>query len=93
MTGAIIDRVLYHCHLLLSPGSYLSVLFKKETGETISEYRSRIRLERAKELLKDTKNRIYEISEKCGYKTASYFTHQFKMVFGCTPNEFRERRL
>ena len=73
--------------------SYLSVLFKKEVGQTISEYVSRIRLEKAKELLRDPSIKIYEIADKIGYRTAAYFIYQFKKAVGCTPNEFRERRL
>jgi len=70
--------------------SYLSVLFKKETGETLSSFLSRMRLERARDLLKDPRVKVYEVAGRVGYQTASYFTHQFKKAYGCTPNEFRD---
>lgn len=73
--------------------SYLSVLFKKEMGETISDYVKRVRIEKAKELLRNTDMKIYEVAELVGYQTASYFAYQFKKAVGCTPAEFRDRRL
>lgn len=85
-----VNRLADHVHM---NASYLSVLFKKEMGETISDYITRIRIEKAKELLRNNEIKIYEISLLVGYQTASYFTHQFKRAVGCTPAEFRERRL
>ena len=73
----------------LSP-TYLCLLFKQETNLTISEYRNRIRIERAKELLKDLHNKIYDISYAVGYENPSYFGLQFKKIVGVSPKEYRD---
>ncbi|MDQ1914526.1 response regulator [Paenibacillus sp. GD4] len=70
--------------------NYLSVLFKKETGETIVDLITRIRMEKARELLKDQTYKIYEISEMVGYGDSNYFSKQFKKMEGVYPLEFRK---
>ncbi|MFD0670781.1 response regulator [Cohnella sp. GCM10027633] len=72
--------------------SYLSKLFKTETGETITEYLISVRIDRAKELLRElTALKTYEIGEKVGYADPAYFNKVFKKVVGCTPKEYRDR--
>ena len=73
--------------------SYLSVLFKEEMGETISDFLSRIRIERAQQLLRDPQIKIYEVAALAGFQTPSYFSNLFKKATGLTPAEFRERGL
>lgn len=73
--------------------NYLSVLFKKETGETIMDYLTRIRMDRARELLKDQNYKIYEVSERVGYGDANYFSKLFKKMEGVYPLEFRKLAL
>ncbi|MBP3359778.1 MAG: response regulator [Clostridia bacterium] len=70
--------------------AYLCVLFKQETGYTITDYRTMIRMEKAKELLKDLKNKIYDISYAVGYENPSYFSLQFKKLTGMLPKEYRD---
>jgi two-component system response regulator YesN len=74
----------------LSAG-HLSVLFKKETGQTISDYVKGLRMKKAKELLQDPTIKIYEVTERVGFQTPAYFTYQFKKNEGCTPQEYRDR--
>ncbi|MBB3128579.1 two-component system response regulator YesN [Paenibacillus rhizosphaerae] len=69
--------------------NYLSILFKKETGQTIMDHLTRIRMDRARELLKDQTYKIYEISEMVGYGDSNYFSKQFKRMEGVYPLEFR----
>ncbi|GIP49110.1 putative response regulatory protein [compost metagenome] len=69
--------------------NYLSILFKKETGHTIMDHLTRIRMDRARELLKDQTYKIYEISEMVGYGDSNYFSKQFKRMEGVYPLEFR----
>lgn len=69
--------------------SYLSVLFKKETGQTISDYIQEVRINRAKELLHNPTVRVYEVAEKVGFQTAAYFAYLFKKITGQTPQEYR----
>ena len=68
--------------------SYLSRLFKKETGITFSGYVTSLRIERAKELLRQGDKKIYEISDLVGYQTVQYFSKVFKKVEGISPREY-----
>jgi len=70
--------------------SYLSVLFKKETGKTVSEFIQETRMNRAMELLQDPTIRIYEVAERVGFQTAAYFAYLFKKFTGRTPQEYRD---
>ncbi|MBW4082278.1 response regulator [Paenibacillus sp. S150] len=69
--------------------SYLSKIYKLETGEGISEYILRIRMEQAKILLSQAPDKIYEISVMLGYQKSSYFIQLFKKHYGMTPQEYR----
>ncbi len=71
--------------------SYLSNLFRKETGQSITEYLSHIRIEKAKELVRETNYRNYEIGEKVGFVNASYFSTIFKKETGFTIQEYRKQ--
>lgn len=70
--------------------NYLSKIFKQETGENISDYILRFRIEKAKELLRDPSLKIYEVAEKTGFHASKYFASVFKAEVGVTPSEFRE---
>ena len=67
---------------------YLSQLFKKETGLNFSAYLTKVRIDKAKELLRSGDKKIYEISEIVGYQTVQYFNKVFKKETGKTPKEF-----
>ncbi|MFF2017326.1 response regulator [Paenibacillus sp. NPDC058177] len=69
--------------------SYLSVLFKKEMGITISDYVQETRIKLARELLQDPSVKVYEVAEQVGIQTSAYFTYLFKKIVGCTPQEYR----
>ena len=71
--------------------SYLSSLFKKETGVTLTEYVNKKRVERAKELLLSTNLQIQNISQRCGILDVNYFTKTFKKHTGLTPKKYREK--
>lgn len=77
-------------HVYLN-ASYLSKVYKLETGEGISEYLSRLKMETAAHLLRSSSDKIYEISAKVGYSKTSYFIKVFKDRYGVTPQEFRDR--
>lgn len=76
----------------LSP-TYLSNLFKKETGKTIGQYISAVRIERSKAFLRDKQFKLYHIAENVGYQDPNYFAKMFKKLVGITPSEFREKGL
>lgn len=71
--------------------SYLSVLFKKETGENFIDYLTNYRIEKAKELLGRINLKIYQIANKVGYNNRKYFTEIFKKKTGITPNKYRKK--
>ena len=73
----------------LSP-SYLSQLFAEQTGKKFIDYLTDCRIGKAKELLKHTELRIYEIAAAVGYKDPYYFSNCFKKITGLTPSEYRE---
>lgn len=70
--------------------SYLSVLFKRETGINLSNYLQRYRIYKAMELLRNSDLRINEIAYRVGYQNPCYFTEQFKKIFHITPSEIRK---
>jgi two-component system response regulator YesN len=73
----------------LSP-NYLRSLFKEKTGMTIHDYMTRIRLDKAKELLADDALKIQDIAQRVGYESTSYFISLFLKNQGVTPNEYRK---
>ncbi|MEK3720370.1 response regulator transcription factor [Paenibacillus sp. FSL H8-0034] len=75
-------------HLHLHP-SYLSRLFKRETGENFVEYVTRIKMGKAKELLEITDKSIEEIADMLGYDNKNYFGKLFKAHTGTVPNGYR----
>lgn len=70
--------------------SYFSRIFKKERGQTFIEYLTEYRIEKAKELLKASDMKVYEISEQVGYEDAHYFSYNFRKNVGKTPLQFRK---
>jgi two-component system response regulator YesN len=71
--------------------SYFSQLFKQHTGENFVGYLKRIRVEKAKELLKIDKYKIYEVANKVGYEDSKQFTKIFRSVTGISPIEFKNK--
>jgi two-component system response regulator YesN len=71
--------------------NYLAALFKSETGSTVWSYLTRVRMERAKELLAATDLKAYEIADKVGYKNSIHFAQRFKEYCGLNPTEYKKR--
>ncbi len=72
--------------------TYLCSIFKKETGETITNYVNKVRIEKSKLLFSDEKLSIVQIANMCGFEDQSYFTKIFKSYVGVTPKKYRESR-
>ena len=72
----------------LSP-SHFSAVFSQETGQTFKEYLTEIRIKKAKELLRTTTMKAFEICYQVGYNDPHYFSHVFHKNTGLTPIEFR----
>lgn len=70
--------------------SYLSTLFKKETGKTLTEYVNGKRIEHAIFLLNSSRLQIQAIAQYCGISDVNYFTRLFKATVGKTPKEYRD---
>ncbi|MDR1176418.1 MAG: response regulator [Treponema sp.] len=68
---------------------YLSQIFKKETGQNISDFLLGYRISRAKKMLMDSDLKIYEIADMSGFGSAQYFSRIFKEQTGMNPNEYR----
>lgn len=77
------------CKYLHVSVSYFSLIFKKETGETFVEFLTKFRLEKAKQLLRGTDYKTYEIAEMAGYSDPQYFSTVFKKQVGVSPTEYR----
>lgn len=70
--------------------SYLCSIFKKETGETFFAYLTKVRMEKAKELLRRTDHKVYVIAEMVGYMDYTYFSQVFRKYVGVTAGEYRD---
>lgn len=73
----------------ISPG-YLSTVFKKETGKTITEYIISERIHLAMHLLQTTRLQIQTVALHCGIVDVQYFSKIFKKHVGMTPKEYRK---
>lgn len=82
-TGELAD------HLYMSR-SHLSTLFKKTYGIDLNRYIHQIKIERARELLKDRSKSITQIGDYLGYSSTSHFTRSFRQITGMTPGEYRK---
>lgn len=70
-------------------GAYISTIFKKETGMTLTNFLIQIRIERAKEMIRTTNMTINEIAYAVGYVDARYFSKLFIKIVGIKPVEYR----
>ncbi len=73
----------------LSDG-YLSSLFHRETGKTLTDYVNERRIQHAKRLLETTSLQVQTVAQHCGVLDIHYFTRLFKKYTGMTPRSYRE---
>lgn len=76
----------------LSP-NYVRTIFKEKMGETILDYITKVRMNRAADLLKDKSLKVREVAHSVGYENVSYFCSIFHKQRGSTPNEYRKMYL
>lgn len=70
--------------------SHMCVVFKKETGITLNQYMTEVRINAAEILLDNPRNSIKKVAEDSGYADSGYFSRAFKKYTGMTPSEYRE---
>lgn len=88
----------YYCDLKLEGlaeifnynSAYLGKLFKSQIGENFNVYMDKVRIEKAKILLKEENIKVYEVSEKIGYKNIDYFHSKFKKYVGMSPLNYKK---
>lgn len=78
------------CNQVSVSKNYFCYLFKRETGMSLWNYLTEVRLRHARELLQHTDMKSYEIAFAVGYENPSYFAKIFKRYEQMTPNEYRE---
>ena len=71
--------------------AYFSTTFKKETGTSFVQYLTNVRLEKAKEMLKNSDAKTYEIAEKTGFSEPNYFSFTFRKNVGLSPSQYRSQ--
>ena len=72
--------------------SHFCMLFKQVSGYTFLEYLTKIRMDKAKYILKNSNVKVYQVAPLVGYQDPRYFTQVFKKITGMTPSEFRDER-
>lgn len=75
----------------ISPG-YLSSLFHRETGHTLAEYITGLRLKAALQMLKTTRLQVQTVAHLSGFSDPNYFSKQFKRIYGVTPLQYRREQ-
>src|SRR5215468_8163948 len=69
--------------------AHFSEMFRKSTGETPHQFVLRLRVERAKEMLRSAESRVLDVAIACGFKTQQHFARVFRQLCGSTPTEYR----
>lgn len=73
--------------------AYLGKIFRQNVGESFNTYVDRVRIEQAMELLKQDQLKVYEISERVGYRSVDYFHKKFLKYVGMSPAAYRRMLL
>ena len=71
--------------------SHLCDVFKKTLNDTIINYHTKLKIEKAKSLLKSNRMNISEVASNLGFENPEYFTRCFKKHTGVSPRAFRAR--
>lgn len=85
-----LEKIASHC---LVSHYYLSHLFRKETGTTVTAFIKKARIDKAKELLRRQDYSVADVAYSVGYQDPNYFSKSFRTHVGMTPTEFRRKIL
>ena len=69
--------------------AHFSEVFRKSMGETPHQFVLRVRVERAKEMLRSSEMRVLDVAVACGFKTQQHFARAFRQLCGTSPTEYR----
>lgn len=72
--------------------SYLSRVYKKETGNTVTDAINRFRIKKAKEMLETGQYKVYEVGKMVGIEDPAYFTHVFLKYEGESPSDYMNKK-
>src|SRR6202045_1607301 len=70
--------------------AHFARMFRKSTGETPHQFVLRLRLERAKAMLRAPDARVLDVAVACGFKTQQHFAQAFRDIWGVSPTEYRQ---
>lgn len=80
------------CGYLNVSATYFSTLFKRETGMNFVNYLTKVRMEKALQLLNTTDEKTYNVSTIVGYTEPNYFSYVFKKHYGVSPSNYRKNK-
>ncbi|WP_410771242.1 helix-turn-helix domain-containing protein [Fontibacillus sp. BL9] len=83
-----LNQVARHVHM--NP-NYFSAMFKRETGQNYIEFVTRMKMQKAMAMLRETPAKVSEVAGDIGYGDLKYFNRLFKKFTGLTPSEYREK--
>ncbi|NLK38070.1 MAG: helix-turn-helix transcriptional regulator [Epulopiscium sp.] len=81
------------CNLIYLSPCHFKRVFKDCTGQTPYQYLMKIRLEKAKEILKEKESSMEEVARLCGFVNTGHFATVFKRNIGMSPSEYRKQAL
>jgi AraC-like DNA-binding protein len=79
------------CELFNISGRQLNRVFKEETGQTVTERIHQIRIDRAKQYLTESNDKVIHIAQRVGYEDPAFFTQLFRRKVGCSPGQYRDQ--
>ncbi|NLC41123.1 MAG: helix-turn-helix transcriptional regulator, partial [Clostridiaceae bacterium] len=76
------------CDVFLISKSYLCKIFKEQTGESLMDYLTALKMREAKKLIREDQYNVTQISSLLGYSSIQHFSRMFKKIVGFSPTEY-----
>ena len=77
--------------LEIKKSTFIALLYKVDSVETVNEYLKQVRIKRAEELIVNSAKSFKEISIECGFYDQNYFSKTFTLKNNCSPTEYRKK--